>query len=86
MRNDARVVEVVAYDPAWSEQFKVEQRRLADALPTALSIEHIGSTSIPGLAAKPIIDILAVVPVVDVVVAALARLRGPNKVVRRVGT
>lgn len=75
VRNDARVVEVVAYDPAWSEQFKVEQRRLADALPTALSIEHIGSTSIPGLAAKPIIDILAVVPVVDVVVAALARLK-----------
>ena len=74
VKNGARVVEVVAYDPAWLEQYRVEQRLLAVALPTALSIEHIGSTSIPGLAAKPIIDILVVVPEVNVVVAEVSRL------------
>ncbi|MHA5051113.1 GrpB family protein [Streptomyces sp. SD15] len=41
---------MVAYDPTWPERFEIEQRLLADALPTALSIEHIGSTSVPGLA------------------------------------
>lgn len=43
-------------------------------LPSALSIEHFGSTSIPGVAAKPIIDILAVVAEVDGVVADLRPL------------
>jgi GrpB-like predicted nucleotidyltransferase (UPF0157 family) len=46
-------------------------------LPRALAIEHVGSSSVPGLFAKPIIDVLAVVPDVDGVVhdhAALDRL------------
>ncbi|WP_405090661.1 GrpB family protein [Micromonospora sp. NBC_01392] len=68
------VVEVVAYDPAWSERFRVEQRLLSEALPTVLSVEHFGSTSIPGLAAKPIIDIMAVVPEADAVVTDLRSL------------
>jgi GrpB-like predicted nucleotidyltransferase (UPF0157 family) len=73
----ARVVEVVAYDPAWSDRFERERQLLAEVLPGALSIEHVGSTSVPGLAAKPIIDIVAVVPDVDEiagVVSALERL------------
>ncbi|MCI4062283.1 GrpB family protein [Micromonospora sp. R77] len=74
MKDAAPVVEVVPYDPAWSERFQVEQRLLSEALPAALSIEHFGSTSIPGLAAKPIIDILVVVPEVDEVVAGLRPL------------
>ncbi|WP_349880714.1 GrpB family protein [Micromonospora sp. HUAS YX12] len=74
MSDDAPVVEVVPYDPAWPARFKVEQRLLSEALPDALSIEHFGSTSVPGLAAKPIIDILVVVPEVDVVVADLRPL------------
>lgn len=58
----ARVVEVVAHDPAWAGCFARQRAALLRALPAALSIEHIGSTSVPGLAAKPIIDILPVVP------------------------
>ncbi|MFI7606960.1 GrpB family protein [Micromonospora sp. NPDC049366] len=74
MKEEAPIVEVVPYDPAWSEQFQVEQRLLSEALPAALSVEHIGSTSIPGLAAKPIIDISAVVAEVGEVVADLRPL------------
>ena len=56
----ARTVEVVEYDPAWPEQF----RRLAAELKRvlgekAVEIEHGGSTAVPGLAAKPIIDVWA---------------------------
>ena len=55
-------VELVEYDPAWLEQFSHEAGRIATALgERALRIEHVGSTSVPGLAAKPIIDILLVV-------------------------
>src|SRR5579864_8381123 len=46
------------YDPHWPEQFEVLRARIAPALgPLAAVIEHVGSTAIPGLAAKPIIDI-----------------------------
>ncbi|MFF4891255.1 GrpB family protein [Micromonospora chersina] len=74
MEDVARVVEVVAYDPAWPERFTAAQRLLVGALPTAVSIEHIGSTSIPGMAAKPIVDIQAVVPEVEAVLADLRPL------------
>jgi GrpB-like predicted nucleotidyltransferase (UPF0157 family)/predicted ester cyclase len=56
-------LEIVAYDPSWPARFETERARIASAIgDLALRIEHIGSTSIPGLAAKPIIDILVVVP------------------------
>ena len=49
---------VVPYDPAWPEQFALERDRLAAALgATAVRIDHNGSTAVPGLAAKPVIDI-----------------------------
>ena len=49
---------IVPYDPAWSQAFEGERERIAAALGSvALRIDHNGSTSIPGLAAKPIIDI-----------------------------
>jgi GrpB-like predicted nucleotidyltransferase (UPF0157 family) len=52
-------ITVVAYDPCWPERFENELRRLRQALGRrAGRIEHIGSTAVPGLAAKPIIDIL----------------------------
>ncbi len=55
-------VQLVEYDPLWPEQFAREARRITSALGRrALQIEHIGSTSVPGLVAKPIIDILLVV-------------------------
>jgi GrpB-like predicted nucleotidyltransferase (UPF0157 family) len=52
-------VVVEDYDPAWPDWFEWDRARIADALgPAALSIEHAGSTSVPGLPAKPVIDIL----------------------------
>ena len=46
------------YDPRWPEQFERLRSRIASALgPLATAIEHVGSTAIPGLAAKPIIDL-----------------------------
>lgn len=46
------------YDPAWPDRFASEARRIETALgPTAVRVEHVGSTAVPGLAAKPVIDI-----------------------------
>jgi len=46
------------YDARWPEMFEEEARRLGEALDgIALRVDHVGSTSVPGLAAKPIIDI-----------------------------
>ena len=51
-------IEVVSYDPRWPAAFDVEAGRLCAAFgPLALRVEHNGSTAVPGLAAKPIIDI-----------------------------
>ena len=55
-------VEVVPYDPAWSAMFDQEAALIRMALgKNCVAIHHVGSTSIPGLAAKPIIDIVPVV-------------------------
>jgi GrpB-like predicted nucleotidyltransferase (UPF0157 family) len=54
------VIVVAEYDPAWPRRFERLRREYAAALAAAavpvLAIEHVGSTSVPGLAAKPIID------------------------------
>ena len=56
-------IQVVDYDPEWPRLFQREAHRLKEVLgERVLQLEHIGSTSVPGLAAKPIIDILLVVP------------------------
>jgi GrpB-like predicted nucleotidyltransferase (UPF0157 family) len=56
-------VNVVEYDPNWPQLFSREQQRIHEILgDVALSVDHVGSTSVPGLAAKPIIDIDLVVP------------------------
>lgn len=55
-------IEVVPYDPAWPAQFAQLQAVLALAVgDLSLAIEHVGSTSVPGLAAKPILDIVIVI-------------------------
>lgn len=49
---------IAPYDATWPEQFQQLAQRLRNALgPVAFRIDHIGSTSVPGLAAKPVIDI-----------------------------
>ncbi|KGD96040.1 hypothetical protein JL37_09605 [Achromobacter sp. RTa] len=51
-------VEVVSYDPEWPERYGDLEARIRQALgPAALDVEHMGSTAVPGLAAKPVIDI-----------------------------
>ena len=58
-----RTIEVVDYDPGWPSTFESLRSILWPALAdVASTIEHVGSTSVPGLAAKPIIDISIVVP------------------------
>ena|SRR2546421_1164712 len=55
-------IQIVDYDPEWPRLFEREARRIQAALgDRVLLIEHTGSTSVPGLAAKPRIDILLVV-------------------------
>jgi len=57
---------LVPYDPAWPTAFEEIRTRLALALgPSALRIDHVGSTAVPGLAAKPVIDIQISVSDVD---------------------
>jgi GrpB-like predicted nucleotidyltransferase (UPF0157 family) len=72
-------LEVVAYDPGWPATFDAEAVRLRAALGTlALRIDHHGSTSIPGLGAKPIIDI-------QVSVAALQPMGAYAEPLQRLG-
>jgi GrpB-like predicted nucleotidyltransferase (UPF0157 family) len=62
-------VVIFDYDPVWSKLFEEERARLAPAVvPFAISIEHVGSTSVPGLCAKPVVDMLLTVQ----------RLEGPE--------
>lgn len=57
---ESGTVHVVPYDPEWPRLFQIEARRLVAGLsPVSIQLEHSGSTSVPGLAAKPVLDILA---------------------------
>ncbi len=57
---EAGVVQLVPYRAEWEEQFRDERHRLRSVLRGhALAIEHVGSTSIPGLEAQPVMDIVA---------------------------
>ena len=59
-------VEVLDYDPGWVARFEEHERQLRRVLgPLAVRVEHIGSTSVPGLAAKPVIDVQVSVPAID---------------------
>lgn len=56
--NRGTMIEIVPYDPRWPREFEAERDRITAALgPLALRVEHNGSTAVPDLAAKPIIDI-----------------------------
>lgn len=68
------MIEVVDYDPAWPQEFEKLRQVYAEAMAKAavpvVAIEHVGSTSVPGLAAKPVIDCDIVVAEPDVAVAS----------------
>ncbi len=71
-------VVVEPYDKAWAQSFISIRKEIGDALGNlALRIEHVGSTSVPGLSAKPIIDIDVVIadyPVFDEVICKLEKI------------
>ena len=57
---ESGVVRLVEYDPRWPAIFEAEAARLDPVVvPLSITLEHIGSTAIPGLCAKPVLDILA---------------------------
>lgn len=68
------MIEVIDYDPAWADRFERLKTEYAEALSVAgvpvAAIEHVGSTAVPGLAAKPIIDCDIVVDRSDVEAAS----------------
>lgn len=74
----AQHVVVTEYDPLWPEKFQAEEERIQEILgKNCMEVHHIGSTSVPGLAAKPIIDIMPVVKdleAVDAVSAAFEQI------------
>jgi GrpB-like predicted nucleotidyltransferase (UPF0157 family) len=52
-------IEVVDYDPSWPRRYEEERDRIAAALGDAVvAIEHVGGTAVPGLPAKPVIDLM----------------------------
>jgi GrpB-like predicted nucleotidyltransferase (UPF0157 family) len=56
-------LELVGYDQRWPGMFRDQQDRIRSALVgVVITVKHIGSTSVPGLAAKPIIDVVVTVP------------------------
>ncbi len=81
-REPASIV-VVDHEPGWSTRFRELAERVRQALgPRALRVEHIGSTSVPGLAAKPIIDMLLVVADVTDEAAYVPALEATGLVLR----
>lgn len=57
-------IELANYDPAWINRFEREKALISAGFPISdFIIEHIGSTAVPGLKAKPVIDILVGLPV-----------------------
>ncbi len=63
-------IEIVEYKAAWPAAFQIERGRLAPLL-SGTEIHHFGSTAVPGLAAKPVIDMIVLVPDLDAPVRAL---------------
>jgi GrpB-like predicted nucleotidyltransferase (UPF0157 family) len=75
MKAFRHVVEIVDYDPVWPRAYANEKRRILSAIAhPSLRLEHIGSTAVPGLAAKPIVDILIGVPHLRDAVTCIAGL------------
>ncbi len=68
-------IEIVDYESSWPAFYIAERERLAPLLP-GVRIHHIGSTAVPGLAAKPVIDMIALVEDLEANIAAVAQRAG----------
>ncbi len=73
-RAAAEPIEIAPYDPAAPARFEAEAARLRRLLPAGLigRIEHIGATAVPGLAGKPIVDLMVEVPDLETVRRTIA--------------
>jgi len=81
----ASPLRLIPYDSEWPARFAAEAARLHAVVGDDVAVEHVGSTAVPGLAGKPVLDIAIAVPseaAADACVAPLAGLgyayRGPN--------
>jgi GrpB-like predicted nucleotidyltransferase (UPF0157 family) len=80
---EKRAIVIADYDPAWVDRFESERARILGAIgPAVRRIEHVGSTSVPGLAAKPIVDILVAVDDPDDEAAFVPALEAAGYVLR----
>ncbi len=68
-------IKIVEYDASWPACYDAERKRLASLLP-GVRIHHIGSTAVPGLAAKPVIDMIALVDDLQSNIATVMREAG----------
>jgi len=68
-------IEIVEYEPSWPAFYIAERERLTALLP-GIRIHHIGSTAVPGLAAKPVIDMIALVDDLEANIAAAVQRAG----------
>ena len=68
-------IEIVEYEPSWPAFYIAERERLVPLLP-GLQIHHIGSTAVPGLAAKSVIDMIALVDDLETNIAAVMQRAG----------
>ena len=77
-RPEDALVHLEDYDPMWPTKFAAERQRLGDVLEPWIAgpIEHVGSTAVPGLRAKPIIDIMVAVRTLEDSRPAIDALRG----------
>ncbi len=68
-------IEIAPYDPEWGRTFEALRRVLLRALgEIAVGVEHVGSTAVPDLAAKPVVDLDVVIPSRDALVTAVSGL------------
>lgn len=65
--NIAIPVHIVAYDPVWPERATEHAARLDVIRPPLLVVHHIGSTAVPGLAGKPVIDLMPIVSHIEAI-------------------
>ena len=80
-------VRIVAHDPAWPSLFQQERSLLEAELGEWLAgpVEHFGSTAVPGLAAKPVIDIMAGVASLEASTTRLPPRAGSDTCTTRTG-
>lgn len=74
-------IRIVEYDDSWQSAYAAERDRLATLLP-GIRIHHIGSTAVPGLAAKPVIDMIALVACLDATATRLTLRAGYHRPAR----